>query len=167
MNFTERARNRYPGGRPTEEALGIQRRFMRLVERGLAPFSIVLETRGRTSGAPRRVPLVMVRRRGIRYLVSMLGPDVGWVRNVRAAHGRAAIIRRRREEVVLTVVPVADRAPILRRYLLVALGARPHMKVRWNAPLRDFERVAADYPVFRVDRADGVEPADPSDRADA
>ncbi|WP_448809127.1 nitroreductase/quinone reductase family protein [Agromyces bauzanensis] len=155
MNYTERARERYAGGRPNEEALGIQRRFMRIIERGLAPFSVVLETRGRTSGKPRRVPLVMVRRRGIRYLVSMLGPDVGWVRNVHAADGRAAIMRRRREEVVLTEVPVAERAPILHRYLLVALGARPHMKVRWNAPLREFERVAADYPVFRVDRVTG------------
>lgn len=157
MNFTERARERYAGGRPNEEALGIQRRFMRVIERGLAPFSVVLETRGRTSGKARRVPLVMVRRRGIRYLVSMLGPDVGWVRNVHAGGGRAAIIRRHREEVVLTDVPVAERAPILRRYLLVALGARPHMKVRWNAPLRDVERVAGDYPVFRVDRVDRVD----------
>lgn len=140
MDFSERARSRYPGGRPTEEALGIQRRFMRIAERGLAPFAIVLETRGRTSGAPRRVPLVMVRRRGVQYLVSMLGPDVGWVRG-------------RREEVILTDVPVAERGLILRRYLLVALGARPHMKVHWNSPLCDFERVAGDYPVFRVDRA--------------
>ncbi|KRE29111.1 hypothetical protein ASG80_20200 [Agromyces sp. Soil535] len=153
VDFSERARSRYPGGRPTEEALGIQRRFMRVIERGLAPFAIVLETRGRTSGATRRVPLVMVRRRGIRYVVSMLGPDVGWVRNVHAADGRAAIIRRRREEVVLSEVPVPERPPILRRYLLIALGARPHMKVHWNSPLRDFERVAGDYPVFRVDRA--------------
>ena len=99
--------------------------------------------------------------------MSILGHDVGWVRNVQAADGRAAIIRRRREEVVLTAVPVADRAPILRRYLLVALGARPHMRVRWNAPLRDFERVAADYPVFRVARADGVERDDRDDRAGA
>ena len=152
MNFTDRARQRYAGGRPNEEALGIQRRFMRVIERGLAPFAVVLETRGRASGEPRRVPLVMVRRRGIRYVVSMLGPDVGWVRNLHAAAGRAALLRRRREEVVLTEVPVADRAPILRRYLLVALGARPHMKVRWNASLPEFERVAADYPVFRVDR---------------
>ena len=153
MGFFERARARYAGGRPNEQALAIQRRFMRVIERGLAPFSVVLETRGRTSGQPRRVPLVMVRRRGIRYLVSMLGHDVGWVRNVHAAGGRAAIIRRHREEVVLTEVPVIDRAPILRRYLLVALGARPHMKVRWNSPRHEFERVAGDYPVFRVDRA--------------
>ena len=54
---------------------------------------------------------------------------------------------------MLTEVPVAERAPILRRYLLVALGARPHMAVRWNSPLREFERVAHRYPVFRVDRA--------------
>jgi deazaflavin-dependent oxidoreductase (nitroreductase family) len=155
VGFTERARARYAGGRPNAEALGIQRRFMRMIQRGLAPFSVVLETYGRRTGEPRRVPLVQVRRRGRRYLVSMLGPDVGWVRNVRAAGGRAAVIRRHREEVVLTEVPVAERAPILRRYLLVALGARPHMAVRWNSPLREFERVADRYPVFRVERTAG------------
>ncbi|MBM7505874.1 nitroreductase/quinone reductase family protein [Agromyces aurantiacus] len=155
MGYTERARARYAGGRPDAETREIQRRFMRRIERGLAPFAVVLETRGRTTGRPRRVPLAIVRRRGIRYLVSMLGQDVGWVRNVRAAGGRAALIRRHREEVVLSEVPVAERPPILRRYLLVAFGARPHMAVRWSSPRQEFERVAGDYPVFRVDPATG------------
>ncbi|WP_433790809.1 hypothetical protein [Actinoplanes sp. CA-252034] len=42
------------------------------------------------------------------------------------------------------------RAPILRRYLAVAPGARPHMAVDPRAPLADFDRVAARYPVFHV-----------------
>lgn len=152
MRYAERARARYAGGRPDAEVRGIQQRFMRLIERGLAPFAVVLETRGRRTGRPHRIPLAVARWHGRRFLVSMLGPDPGWVRNVRAAGGRAAVIRRHREEVVLTEIPVAQRAPILRRYLLVAFGARPHMKVRWWAPLREFAEIAPNHPVFRIDR---------------
>jgi hypothetical protein len=47
-------------------------------------------------------------------------------------------------------VPVADRAPILRRYLAVAPGARAHFPVDSRQPLAQFERIAADYPVFRI-----------------
>jgi hypothetical protein len=42
------------------------------------------------------------------------------------------------------------RAPILRRYLAVAPGARPHMPVDRNAPLAHFQRIADQFPVFRV-----------------
>ena len=152
MRYAERARARYAGGRPNAEVRGIQRRFMRTIERGLAPFAVVIETRGRRTGQPHRVPLAIARWHGRRFLVSMLGPDPGWVRNVRAAGGRATLIRRHREEVVLTEIPVAQRAPILRRYLLVAWGARPHMKVRWWAPLREFATIAPNHPVFRIER---------------
>jgi hypothetical protein len=52
----------------------------------------------------------------------------------------------------LVEVPARERAPIIRRYLLVAWGVRPHMPVTWRSPLREVAAVAADYPVFRVDR---------------
>jgi hypothetical protein len=48
-------------------------------------------------------------------------------------------------------VPSAECAPIIRRYLEVAPGARPHIPVDRNAPLSEFERIAADYPVFKVE----------------
>ncbi|MFI1991062.1 hypothetical protein [Actinoplanes sp. NPDC020271] len=48
----------------------------------------------------------------------------------------------------MTDVDVGARAPILRRYFALAPGARPHMVVGGQAP--DFDRVAAQYPVFRV-----------------
>ena len=51
------------------------------------------------------------------------------------------------------------RAPILRRYLQVAPGARPHIPLDRRAPLAEFERIAALYPVFRVD-ADSLEAND-------
>lgn len=46
--------------------------------------------------------------------------------------------------------PVRPAAPILRRYLQVAPGARPHIPVGRTAPLADFERVSSRYPVFRI-----------------
>jgi hypothetical protein len=87
---------------------------------------------------------------GQRYLVSMLGPDSAWVRNVRAAGGEAALLHGRRENVRLEEVPVERRAPILKVYLERAPGARPHLPIDKDAPLSEFERVAAQFPAFRV-----------------
>jgi hypothetical protein len=42
------------------------------------------------------------------------------------------------------------RAPILRRYLSCAPGARPHIPIDRDAPLEDFEKIAAQIPVFRL-----------------
>jgi hypothetical protein len=72
------------------------------------------------------------------------------VRNVRAAGGRVVLRRRRREQVRLEEVPVAERAPIIKAYLKVAPGARPHIPVRLDAPLEEFAAVADKHPVFRV-----------------
>jgi hypothetical protein len=60
-------------------------------------------------------------------------------------------LRGRRETVRLEQVDVAARAPILHRYLRIAPGARPHIPVDFRAPVAEFEKVAADYPVFRID----------------
>ena len=114
---------------------------------------MTLEVRGRTSGRVISFPVVLVDDEGERYLVSMLGNDVNWVRNVRAAGGRAVVLRRGRTKVQLDEVDPAARAPILRRYLDVAPGARPHIPVDRHAPPADFERVAAQFPVFRVTTA--------------
>jgi hypothetical protein len=85
----------------------------------------------------------------------MLGRDTNWVRNLRAAGGLAVLKHGRREPVRLVEVDAGDRAPILRRYLAVAPGARPHVPVDRDAPLEAFEEIAADYPVYRVEpRAD-------------
>ena len=87
---------------------------------------------------------------GQRYLVSMLGENVNWVKNVRAAGGKAALRSGSREEILLEEVPIDQRAPILKVYLKRAPGARPHIPVDNDAPLEDFEKVAADFPVFKV-----------------
>jgi hypothetical protein len=72
------------------------------------------------------------------------------VANVREAGGRAALRRGRPEAVDLEEVDRGARAPILRRYVEVAPGARAHIPVDRRAPAAEFERIAADYPVFRV-----------------
>jgi F420H(2)-dependent quinone reductase len=115
---------------------------------------MTLEVLGRRSGRVVSVPVVVAEYDGERYLVSMLGDDVNWVRNVRAAGGRAVMRRRNAEPVHLLDVAIDARAPILRRYVAVAPGARPHIPLRSNAPLAEFERIAARYPVFRISRDD-------------
>jgi hypothetical protein len=40
--------------------------------------------------------------------------------------------------------------PVLRRYLAIAPGARPHIPVDRRAPLSEFEGIAHQYPVFRI-----------------
>jgi len=92
----------------------------------------------------------MVLIEGERYLVSMLGAEVDWVRNVQAAGGNATLRHGRREEVHLEEVAVDRRAPVLKAYLKRAPGARPHLLVDKDAPLSEFEQVSAQFPVFRV-----------------
>ena len=109
-----------------------------------------LDVRGRKSGRVISFPVVIAEYGDARYLVSMLGEDVNWVRNVRAAGGAAVLRHGKRENVRLVEVPVESRPAILRRYLALAPGARPHISVDRRAPLQEFERVAAQIPVFRI-----------------
>jgi hypothetical protein len=80
----------------------------------------------------------------------MLGERSNWPRNVRAAGGHAVLTHGRRRPVQLVEVPIALRAPILRRYVTFALGARPHIATSWRAQLAAFEDIAENYPVFKI-----------------
>src|SRR5215470_8401699 len=111
--------------------------------------AMTLEVRGRRTGRLISFPVVVTEYQGGRYLVSMLGNDANWVHNVRAAGGRA-VLRGGRQEGRLEEVEPGDRAPILRRYLEVAPGARPHVPVDRHAPLVEFERIAGQFPVFQI-----------------
>jgi len=112
---------------------------------------VTLEVAGRRTGRVTRFPLGMADWEGRWYLVSMLGDDCNWVRNVRAADGLVTIRHGRARARRLVEVPVEQRAPILRRYLRKVPGARPHVPVDRDAPLAEFEAIAARYPVFRVE----------------
>ena len=141
----------YRGGRPNWFARVKNRASARVFAAGIMPSRVAaLEVRGRRSGRVISFPVVIAAYEGDRYLVSMLGNEVNWVLNLRAAGGRAVLAHGRRERVRLEEVSAQERAPILRQYLRVAPGARPHVPVAPAAPLADFERVSQDYPVFRI-----------------
>jgi len=113
---------------------------------------VTLEVVGRKSGKIVRFPLAMVVMNGERYLVSMLGEDANWVRNVRATGGKAKLVHGRREQVLLKEVDSSQRAPILKAYLQIAPGARPHIPVSKDAPVSEFEKIASKFPVFRLEK---------------
>jgi hypothetical protein len=141
----------YPGGRPQAFTRRLNSIQARLTARGVFPALLVaLETRGRRSGRASLVQLVVARVGTERYLVSMLGDNAHWVRNAHASAGTAVLRHGTSENVRLEDVPVPRRAPILKAYLQVAPGARPHFDVSRDAPLAEFEKVAARYPVFRI-----------------
>jgi deazaflavin-dependent oxidoreductase (nitroreductase family) len=141
----------YPGGRPNALSSRLNATQAWLTARGILPaLMVTLETRGRRSGKPFQVPMVVAQIGAERYLVSMLGENSDWVRNVRAANGAAVLRHKIVESVVLEEVPVAERAPIMKAYLRRAPGARPHIDLSPGAPLSEFEKVAARYPVFRI-----------------
>src|SRR6266498_2439986 len=142
----------YRSGRPNRLARLLNRISAIQFSAGiLAPNHwVTLEVPGRRTGRLISFPLVVADYEGERYLVAMLGQNVNWVRNVRAAGGRAVLRHGRREAVRLDEVEPGARAPILRRYLALAPGARAHIPVDRLAPLEELDRVAAQIPVFRV-----------------
>jgi nitrogen fixation protein len=140
---------------------------------GIAPnYLVALDVAGRRSGRVLSLPVVMAVVGGERYLVSMLGEEVAWVRNVRAAGGNVTLRHGRREEVHLEEVPADRRAPVLKAYLKRAPGARPHLPVHKDAPLSEFARASSRFPVFRVvprraGRMRGAESVPPDAHSDA
>ena len=143
----------YRGGQPNHVAKVLNWYWAIIHALGIAPnYLVTLEVAGRRSGRMLRLPLVMAVVAGERYLVSMLGQDVNWVRNVRAAGGRVTLRHGRCEQVQLEEVPADQRAPVLKAYVKRAPGARPHLPIqlRQDAPLAEFEQVARQFPVFRV-----------------
>jgi hypothetical protein len=142
----------YRNWRPTRVGRWVNRFACWWSGLGLPPrFQAALEVRGHTSGRRRSNPVVVATVEGKRYLVSMLGTDSDWVRNVEAAHGEAVIRQGRRSHVHLVAVPPDQRAPILREYVRIATSGRRHFPVPVGAPLADFEAIANRYPVYRID----------------
>ena len=152
----------YRGQRPNRMARILNRAWAAVASSGVASnYLVTLEVTGRKSGRIVSLPLVMAVADGQRYLVSMLGDNVQWVHNVRAAGGRAVLRSGGREEIRLEEVPANQRAPILRAYIQRAPGARPHVPVNKDAALADFQKVAAAFPVFRLASNKPVQPTRP------
>ena len=110
----------------------------------------LLTVRGRKTGQPHTVPVVLVEQHDKRWLVAPYGV-VQWVRNIRAA-GTATLTRgRRSEEITVTELPEQEAAPVLKQYLSqVSGGVRSYFDARRDAPIEAFEREASRHPVFRI-----------------
>jgi glyoxylase-like metal-dependent hydrolase (beta-lactamase superfamily II) len=123
---------------------------------------ITVEVPGRRSGVIRRTTIVRAVCGGGHYAVSLAG-ESDWVRNVRAAGGEVVIGGRQRRAARLAEVPVPQRAPVIRAYLLrwgrhpgsraVAREARYYFGVSSKVSLDEIQGVAEHYPVFRIEYA--------------
>ncbi len=143
----------YRDGHPNRLAKILNRGSAILHSLGIYPnYFVTLEVAGRKSGKVISFPLVMTVMNGERYLVSMLGGGANWVRNLRAAGGKARLRHGTSEQVLLQEVDARERAPILQEYLQIAPGARPHIPAHKDAPIAEFEKIASEYPVFRVEK---------------
>ena len=100
--------------------------------------------------------MVVVEHQGQRFIVS-LGGESEWVRNVRAAAGKAILHRGKRTSVRLVEVLPAERPPVLLAYAShrafsrsPAYIARNYFGVKPHPGLSDFTNIAERYPVFVV-----------------
>jgi hypothetical protein len=130
---------------------------------GLTPAYVVrLEVPGRRTGLVRSSFMVQTDMKGEHFVVALAG-ESEWVRNVRAAGGRVVLGRgRRRYGAVLTELPVAERAEVIRAYVhrpsprgraMTRTGeARHYFGIEPDAPLDEFAAIAGHYPVFRVEQ---------------
>ena len=144
----------YRNWRPTRLGRGINRLMGWWSSLGLPPkFQAVLEVRGRKSGRTRSNPIVIATVAGERYLVSMLGTDSDWVKNVEAAHGDAVIRQGFRQKVHLAFVPPDQRAPVLKEYVRIARSGAQHFPISVSAPEAEFEAIAPSYPVYRIEES--------------
>lgn len=151
MTLSDFKRWLYRGQRPNWIARILNRAWAAVGSSGVAPnFLATLEVTGRKSGRAISLPVVLTILNGQRYLVSMLGENVQWVQNVRASGGKAVLRSGGREDVLLEELPPEQRPPILKAYLQRAPGARPHVPIKKDAALAEFQKVAAEFPVFRI-----------------
>lgn len=154
MNFKQWM---YRGGRPHTLARVLNRGWAIVHSLGILPnYLVTLEVVGRKTGKTISFPLVLTPLNGERYLVSMLGDDANWVKNVEAAGGAATLRHGITEHVRLEKVDPSQRAPILKAYLQRAPGARPHLEIDKDAPLAEFEKIASLYPVYRLQTMDNL-----------
>ena len=95
----------YRGQRPNRIARIMNRASAAVASSGItSDYMVTLEVTGRKSGRIISLPVVIAIVAGERYLVSMLGENVQWVQNVRAAGGRAVLRSGGREAVQLEEV---------------------------------------------------------------
>jgi deazaflavin-dependent oxidoreductase (nitroreductase family) len=123
---------------------------VKLVGFGKYPMYL-LTVRGRKSGQPRTISIVIIERNGKRYLASPFG-IVAWVRNLRAA-GEATLTRGRRSETVnARELTPKEAALVLREDIKGGNPFARYFGVTGESSLEDFERTTISHPVFVLER---------------
>ncbi|HLY31325.1 MAG TPA: nitroreductase family deazaflavin-dependent oxidoreductase [Ktedonobacterales bacterium] len=109
----------------------------------------LITVRGRKSGQPRTMPIVILEHNGKRYLNSPYGL-VNWVRNLRAA-GEATLTRGRRSETVTArELPSAEAALVLREDVRGGNPFARYFGVTKDSSLEEFERSVVTHPIFEL-----------------
>jgi deazaflavin-dependent oxidoreductase (nitroreductase family) len=123
---------------------------VKLVGFGKYPMYL-LTVRGRKSGQPRTISIVIIERNGKRYLASPFG-IVAWVRNLRAA-GEATLTRGRRSETVnARELTPKEAALVLREDIKDGNPFARYFGVTAESSLEDFERTTISHPLFVLER---------------
>ncbi|GAA1421565.1 nitroreductase family deazaflavin-dependent oxidoreductase [Agrococcus citreus] len=132
----------------------VDRLMAGLARRGAAPGgAIALTVIGRRSGEPRTLPVTPLPLGGRVHLVAPYGV-VGWVKDLRAA-GEATVERGGAPMRVRAIeLPAAEAAPVLREYVRRISIVRPHVAAGPSDALDAFEAIAAQHPVFAIERID-------------
>ena len=120
---------------------------------GLAPsFIYLLEVRGRKSGKLYSTAVNLMELNGKQFLVSPRG-RTQWVRNAEAA-GEVILKRGARRKYRLRVLADSEKPEVLKVYLTRYKSAvGKFFPVKPDAPLEEFGKIAAGYPVFEVNEA--------------
>jgi deazaflavin-dependent oxidoreductase (nitroreductase family) len=107
----------------------------------------LLTVRGRKSGQPRTVPIVLIEQHGQRYVGSPYG-IVDWVRNLRAAETATLTRGRRSETVSARELPPDEAARVLQENFRRGNPFASYFGVTAESSLEEFERAAVGHPVF-------------------
>jgi len=142
----------YQNRRPTWLGHLTSQFFALWARAGLPPRLLVaLEVPDRESGKKRLDAVMTPTVAGKRYIVSMFGTISDWVQNLAAAHGNVVLYHGRPERVRLVPVPIEERAPVIKEFVRIARSGRKHIPVSNGASLAEFDAIAANYPVYRIE----------------
>ncbi len=122
---------------------------VRLVGPGHYPMYL-LTVRGRKSGLPRTVPIVIWEHDAKRYVGSVYG-IVDWVRNLRAANEATLTRGRRSETVKVTELPQREAALVLREDIKGGNPFAGRYGVTADSSLEEFEQAVLTHPIFLFD----------------
>ncbi len=135
--------------RHVEKAVNLAAKFFIRVGIG-SDRTQLLTVIGRKTGRPHSTPVTVLTKDGLRWLVGPYG-NVAWAANARAA-GRVTLSRRgHRETFAVQEVDAATAAPIMKAYVAIEPITRRAFGLDPDAPLADWEKIAPNHPVFRLD----------------